>query len=342
MRPGDSKTVMSKRQPPPSAHDVARLAGVSQAAVSRAFTPGASIATATRDKVFEAARTLGYRPNLIARSLIKGKSGIVGVVIGNSRYPFFQAVLAAMSERLSRHAKHILIYTAEGSAPADPQVEELLKFRVEAVLLMSATLSAKLTGQCQREGVPLIGFTHPPKVAPWLSAVTGDDLGGGARIAEHLLQQGYRSLAVIAGRPDASASYAREAGFTRYLAEQGLTPPVREFGHFRREGAIEATRTLLSRTSRPDAIFCENDDMALAAIEVARFEFGLVIGRELGVVGFDDVEQASWPSFDLTTYSLPVEAVSERVTALVADAEATFPVTAVVPGELKARGSTRR
>lgn len=341
-RPGESVILMSKRQTPPSAHDVARLAGVSQAAVSRAFTPGASIATATRDKVFEAAKSLGYRPNLLARSLIKGRSGIVGVVISNSGYPFFLAALDALSASLSRHDKHILIYTVEGGELADRQVEELLKFRVEAVLLMSTTLSAKLMGQCQREGVPIIGFTHPPKAARGLSTVTGDDLDGGAQLAEHLLQQGYRRLAVISGRPDPAHAYEREAGFMRHLAERGVAAPQREVGFFRREAAIQATRTLLARSQRPDAIFCENDDMALAAMEVARFEFKLEIGRELGIVGFDDIDQAAWPSFDLTTYSLPVEAVTERVTALVTDKDATFPVAAVVPGALKVRGSTRR
>lgn len=131
---------MTKRQPLPSAHDVAHLAGVSQAAVSRAFTPGTSVSAATREKVLEAAKTIGYRPNLLARSLIKGQSGIVGVVIGNARYPFFQAALDTLSVSLARHSKHILIYTTEGNMPADPQVEELLKFRVEAVLLMSTIL----------------------------------------------------------------------------------------------------------------------------------------------------------------------------------------------------------
>src|ERR1700761_9544834 len=93
--------MMLKRSPPPSAHDVARLAGVSQAAVSRAFTPGASIAPATRDRVLEAAEALGYRPNLLARSLIKGKSGIIGLVIGNPSSPFFLGALDALSVRLA-------------------------------------------------------------------------------------------------------------------------------------------------------------------------------------------------------------------------------------------------
>ena len=116
---------MSRRTSPPSAHDVARVAGVSQAAVSRAFTPGASIAKDTQERVFRAARSLGYRPNLLARSLIMGQSGIVGVVYGgNPRNPFFMSVLDALLKRLSRAHKHVLIFTVEGHATADVHVED--------------------------------------------------------------------------------------------------------------------------------------------------------------------------------------------------------------------------
>ncbi len=104
---------MSKRPMPPSAHDVARLAGVSQAAVSRAFTPGASISKRMRAKVVESAEALGYQPNLLARSLIKGRSEIIGVVIGRPLYSFFMATFGALSAQLSEAGKHILVYTAE-------------------------------------------------------------------------------------------------------------------------------------------------------------------------------------------------------------------------------------
>lgn len=334
---------MPKRSSPPSAHDVARTAGVSQAAVSRAFTPGASIAAATRDKVFEAAKTLGYRPNLLARSLIMGRSGIVGVVIGNPHYPFFLAALDALSTRLSTVDKHILVYTSEANTTADAHVEGLLKYRVDAVLLMAVSLSPKMARQCRDEGIPIISFIRSARKLKGFASVTGDNVGGGAKIAEHLLQQGYRRLAVMAGLPDSTSSREREAGFVDYLAAQGAPAPERAVGHFLREGALKAARSLLSQTPRPDAIFCANDDMALATIEIARYEFGLAVGRELGVAGFDDIAQAAWPSFDLTTYALPLDLMMEKTVEILLDARGAERAThTIVAGDLKIRGSTRR
>lgn len=334
---------MSKRVSPPSAHDVARLAGVSQAAVSRAFTPGASIANTTRAKVLRAAKSLGYRPNLIARSLIKGKSGIVGVVIGNPRNPFFISALDMLLGHLGRHGKHSLVYTMEGESGADVHVDDLLKFRVEALVLMATTLSAKLAEQCRAEGIPLVFFGRRPKYSKDFVSVSGDNREGGRMIAEHLVRQGYRRLAFIAGRPESSTSREREAGFTSYLASHGLPAPEREIGNFQRSGAMEAARRLLSSKSRPDAIACANDFMAIATLEVARYEFGLEIGREIGITGLDDIELASWPSYDLTTYSYPLQTMIEIVGSIVAGTPyLEHPGHKVIGGVLKARRSTQR
>jgi DNA-binding LacI/PurR family transcriptional regulator len=335
---------MLKRASPPSAHDVARVAGVSQAAVSRAFTPGASIAKGTQEKVFRAAKSLGYRPNLIARSLIKGESGIVGVVIGNPRRnSVFMAALDALSTRLSRAGKHILVFTAEDSARVDVHVEDLLKYRVDALLLVAASLSSKLAEQCREEGIPLISFGRRLPKTNRVASVTGNSRKGAGQIAEHLLQQGYRHLALMAGSSESPTNREREAGFTAYVTSQGLPAPEREVGHCEREGALQAARNLLSLERRPDAIFCTNDDMALATIEIARLEFGLEIGREIGIAGFDDTEPAAWPTFDLTTYSLPMEPMIEKAVAVLLNTpRLKEPVHLVVDGVLKPRRSTSR
>jgi DNA-binding LacI/PurR family transcriptional regulator len=334
---------MSKRLSAPSAHDVADLAGVSQAAVSRAFTPGASIAKGTQDKILRAAQSLGYRPNLLARSLIKGESGIIGVVIGNPRSIFFISALHALSARLSQAQKHILVFTAEAKATADVHVEDLLRYRVDALFLMGISLSPKLAEHCRDKGIPVIFFNLRSQEIEDFDSVTVNNREGARQIGEHLVEQGYRRLAFMGGPPAYSTSRERESAFNAYLASRGLPAPVREIGCYERNDALRATRSLLSRKSRPEAIFCWNDHMALAAIEVARYEFGLEIGRDLGIAGFGDIEQASWLSFDLTTYSQPVDAMIQEVAAiLLATPRPKRPVHAIIDGTLKPRRSTQR
>jgi DNA-binding LacI/PurR family transcriptional regulator len=334
---------MSKRLSAPSAHDVARLAGVSQAAVSRAFTPGASIAQATRDRVFDAAKSLGYHPNLIARSLIKGESGIIGVVFGNPRSIFYMSAFHALSARLSQAQKHILVFTAEGKATADVEVQDLLKYRVDALFLMGIGLSTKLARQCRDKGTPVVFFNLRSRDIKDFASVTVNNRDGARQIAEHLLRQGYRRLAFMAGPENSLTSRERESAFTAYLTSQGVRPPMREAGSYDRDGALLVARSLLSHRSRPDAIFCWNDYMALGAIDVARYEFGLEIGREIGIAGFGDIEQASWPSFDLTTYSQPVNSmIQEVVKILLVAPRLQPPVHTIVDGVLKPRRSTQR
>ena len=332
---------MGKRTGPPSAHDVARRIGMSQAAVSRAYTPGASVSVATREKVFLAAKELGYRPNLLARSLIKGRSDIIGVVVGHARNPFFTVALDHLSSRLRGAGKHLLVFTGESNATADVHVEDLLKYRVDALVLLWTGLSSALSERCRREGIPVVFLAGPPSDAEGFARVSGANAAGAGQIAAHLIAQGYRSFGFIAGN-DYWVSREREQAFVAELSLRGFPPPEREVGNFDRESARQAMRLLLARQPRPEAIFCANDNMALAALEVARYEFGIEVGRELGIAGFDGMEEAAWPSFDLTTYTQPVRRMIEIITEILIEGSVTRMEEIVVPGELRIRASTRR
>lgn len=334
---------MSRAASPPSAHDVARLAGVSQAAVSRAFTQGASISDGMRARVIEASRQLGYRPNLLARSLITGKSGIVGVVIGSPRNPFFLEALDFLSARLSQEQRQLQVFTARAESDVDAMVEALLRFRVDALLLMSANVSPGLARQCRAACIPVVCFNRRARVIDGFPCITGANRNGGARIAAHLSEQGYRQFAFLAGTRHSPTSRERLAGFTGKLAELGLAPPRLVHGDYDTAVAADAVRALLASPDPPDAIFCASDMMALAAIEVARYDFGLAVGPDVGIAGFDDVEGASWRSFDLTTYSQPTDLmVDAAVRFLLKPLPSDRAMHVEVDGELKIRASTRR
>lgn len=319
-------------------HDVAREAGVSQSAVSRAFTPGSSLAADKRERILAAAAKLGYRPNPLARSLIRGRSGIVGVGVGNLANPFFVTTLQLLSDRLDQNGLRLMLFPAQG----EPSIQEVLHYRIDALVLLSVSLSSLLAGECRRAGVPIILYNRTTDQHD-ASCVVGDNTHGARAVAAHLLGGGHRRLAFLSGSPDASTNIEREAGFAGYLAEQGLPPPLREYGHFAFDAAMAATRRLLLRPDRPDAIFCANDTMALAAITVARHEFGIDVGRDLSIVGYDDVPMAAWPSFALTTYSQPAaQMVDETVRLIHALRESPRNHEAVVcAGKLVVRGSSR-
>lgn len=322
--------------------DVAREAGVSQSAVSRAFTPGASIAASKRALIVAAAEKLGYRPNPLARSLIRGRSNIVGVGVGDLSNPFFVQTLQLLSDALDGAGLRLMLFPAQGGSRAEPSIHEILHYRIDALVLLSVSPSSNLAEQCRRAQVPVIHYnrTTPSRDA---SCVVGDNEGGARAIAAHLLAGDHQRLAFMAGTPDSSTNAQREAGFMGYLAEHGVDAPLRECGNYTFDASMAAARRLLLGKHRPDAIFCANDTMALATITVARHEFGLDVGREISIAGFDDVPMAAWPGFALTTYSQPAERmVAETlrlILALRGDPDGHEQV--VNEGGLVVRGSTR-
>jgi DNA-binding LacI/PurR family transcriptional regulator len=338
---------MSTQRPPapPAAatvHDVAREAGVSQSAVSRAFTPGSSLAPDKRERIIAAASRLGYRPNPLARSLLKGRSNIIGVGVGNLANPFFVQTLQLLSDTLEQANLRMMLFSAHSEGGSEPSIAEILHYRIDALVLLSVGLTSRLTEECRRAQVPIILYNRTTAQHD-VSCVVGDNTMGARAIAAHLLGGGHRRLAFIAGTAESSTNAQREAGFTDYLAQQGVAAPLRECGHFNFEEAMAATRRLLLRPDRPDAIFCANDTMALAAITVARHEFGLDVGRDLSIAGYDDVPMAAWPTFSLTTYSQPAGHMVREVVRLVQALRAAPQghEELVCEGTLMLRASTR-
>ena len=328
---------------PATADDVARLAGVSQSAVSRAFTEGASVSKIMRGKVLEAAQSLGYRPNLIARSLITRRSNIVGVAIGYLENQFYPEALRALSARLGEQGYRILLFSVDQAGDADPGLEEVLRYQVDALVMASVFLSSHLAEECRQAGVPVVLINRKTDDTD-VSSVTGDNWHGSQTLAAFLAAGGHRRFAFVAGLENASTSRDREAGYTNWLIQNGFGPPARAVGRYSFDGAMQAARQLFSQAARPEAVFAANDHMALAVIEVARNEFGLEIGKDVSVVGFDDVGPAGWPSFGLTTFSQPIKPMVDevvRIIEMMVEDPSSETVQHIVPGELVVRTSAR-
>ena len=325
-----------------TANDVAQAAGVSQATVSRAFTPGSSITDVTRSKVFRVAERLKYQPNQIARSLTSGRSNLIGIGIENLRNPFFSETLEAMSMQLAKAGLRLMLFTTNAHDGADAPVQEVLRYRLDGLVLVSATFSSTFASQCKAARVPVILYNRTNGDSS-ISSVTGDNVFGARSLAAFLIAGEHRRFAFIAGLEDSSTSRARESGFTSYLSEQGFAQPIVERGDFTYAGAAAATRRLLASRERPDAIFCANDHMATAAIDVAQFEFGLDVGRELSIVGFDDIQTAGRPCYSLTTFAQRADLMVQATLDIIEGFRAgnALPIHRIVEGELVMRKSAR-
>ena len=291
----------------------------------------------------EAAARLGYRPNLMARSLITRRSKIIGVAVGYLYNPFYPALLNQLSHKLEAMGYRVLLFVSNPGESSDPILEEVLCYRLDAVILMAADLSSHFDEECRQAGVPVVLINRKTE-STTISSVTCANAEGAETIARFLVAGGHRRFAYVAGMANSSTNRDRETAFNRYLAEQGFDPPMRAVGNYTFDDAAQAARDLLNRCDRPDAIFCCNDFMALAVINVARCEFGLDIGRDISIVGFDNIAQSDWPTFALTTYEQPtqkmVDQAIEIVQQRVEKAESVC-TQHVLPGELVVRSSAR-
>ncbi|MEZ5934540.1 MAG: LacI family DNA-binding transcriptional regulator [Alphaproteobacteria bacterium] len=324
---------------------VAKRAGVSQSAVSRFFTPGASVSKKTAEKVRKAAEELGYRPNVLARSLITGRSRMIGLVVAYLENYFYPEALEKLSNALQARGYHVLMFMAQHTAGRiDKVLEEILDYQVDGIVMASVAVSSELAARCQAAGVPVVLFNRNQDDER-LSAVTSDNVAGGRKIAEFLVKAGHRRIGYIAGWEGASTQRDREAGFRGGLAEHGVELHAREVGNFRFEEAREATRRMFATEDRPDAVFVANDHMAFAAMDVLRSELGLRLPADVSVIGFDDVPPAAWSAYDLTTVRQRAnQMVEETVETLLAhiehrDAE---PRRIAIEGPLIVRGSARK
>jgi DNA-binding LacI/PurR family transcriptional regulator len=325
--------------------DVARLAGVSQSAVSRVFTPGASASKDTIEKVKRAAAQLGYRPNVLARSLITGRSRIIGLLVAYLENYFYPEVVERLSVALQEQGYHVLVFMAAPTV-GDVQnvLQEILDYQVDGIVLASVSMSSVLAEQCQSFGIPVVLFNRDQD-DPRLSSVTTDNRAGGRALAELLVAARHRRIAYIAGFEGASTQRDRELGFREGLAGAGQELFAREVGNFEYPLAQEAARRMFDCAKPPDAVFVCNDHMAFAVMDVLRFELGLRIPDDVSVVGFDDVPPAAWPAYNLTTYRQRVDQmVAETVTTLLDSIEnrSTGPRRVKLDGALVVRGSTRK
>lgn len=326
--------------------DVARLAQVSQSAVSRSFTPGASVAAETRARVLEAARKLGYRPNAIASTLSTRRSRMIALVLSNMQNQFYPVVTETLSQRLQKDGYHVLLFITE-TEDADELLLELLRYHVDGIVMASTHLSSGLAQQIADARIPVVMFNRISSKGS-ISTVSSDNRGGGRAVAHFLADGGHQRVAYLAGAEDSSTNQEREEGLRAGLTERGLRVVARAVGNYEFERAAFATKelfgSLVSSSDRPDALFVASDHMAFSAIDTLRGTLGLRVPEDVSVVGFDNVPQAAWGAYQLTTVEQSAETMVEATVRTLLQQLEDDAVTrdhVVVPTRLVLRASAR-
>jgi DNA-binding LacI/PurR family transcriptional regulator len=326
------------------AREVAALAGVSRSAVSRVFTPGASVSEETRRRVLAAASELGYHVNHLARGLMRRETGIVCLIVADMDAPQPARLVRALTGALQAAGKVAMVLSTGGpDDDASAALRQTLNYRADATVVMSGTPAQSLVRTCLDNGQRLILINRDDRIEG--PANIRLDNAGAARSALYtFLRAGCRRLAVVNTELGTPSLAAREAGFLAAAQAVGLTVDVVRQGiPSSYDNGLIAGRRLFTGLERPDGVFCVNDLIACGVMDAARREFGLRVPDDVSVIGFDNIKEADWLSYALTTFDQPVNAIADHVAALVTGERATedAPVRIEIKPQMVWRRSVR-
>ncbi len=329
-----------------SIKDIARAAGVSHSTVSRALADSPLISQATRARIRRLAQEMGYSPDAGARSLVRGRTCTIGVVVTTIADPWAADVVEAIEAAAYAHGYSVILAASQDDPEREvAAVETLRSKRVDAIIVTSSRVGALHQERLAAAGVPVILLnSHSLQHVPHTFSVRVDDMHGARLATEHLLARGHRRIAHVAGLPGHSPSADRLAGYREALAaadiafDETLIWP----GNGRPAGGEQALQAFLARTDRPTAVFCYNDMTAIGLLRAAQHA-GVRVPDDLAVIGFDDILFAAYVSPALTTIAQPKTELGQRAMemALALMNDPTQPVgNLVLQGRLVVRAST--
>ena len=335
-----------KSQRAATAEDVARLAGVSRSAVSRSFTPGASVAPATREAVLAAAKALGYTVNPLASRLSGGRSHMIGLVVSDTDNPYRAAFLTQLSRDLVAAGYRTFLLPSVPGEDARQLIDMMLHYSVAGAVVTGDAAPAEIAAHCQRHDLPLVLVNKPPSGGA-VSYVQMDHEGAALLAAQAFASHGYRNVGLIGQKRRSYSTETRLEAFRNHAVALGVTVVGQWDGEEANyEGGKFAAAAFLSAHATTGAIsvqglYCANDYMALGVIDGLRAG-GLSLPSDMGIVGCDDIGPAGWSSFDLTTTRQDVVALSAAVVAALGERIATpdaETISLTLPTKLINRGS---
>ncbi len=326
--------------------DIARVAKVSQATVSRVLAGDDRVDDSSKSRVRKAVTKLNYQPDVRARSLRTQRTGLIGLVIkrpigGLMDDPFFAALTAGIMDFLVGKPYHLCVDVATDDQAQATVYDEMLRTRrVDGLILVEPEAEDDRILRLQQDRFPFVLIGNPASSA--YCSVDNDNVHAGRVAAEHLLGQGYRRIHFIGASRGVMVSDDRAQGYTEAARAGGAEAQVHHtaFGY---SSAYQTAIAVLTKGPRPDAIIALDDFMAFGIITAAR-QLGLRIPEDLGIVSFNDSSLCELLDGGLTSVSLNIrDIVSSAVDLLLGVIEAdgdSLPKRLIVPCELKVRGSS--
>ncbi len=301
--------------------DVASLAGVSIAAASYVVNQRPGVGDEIRKRVLAAADELNFRPNLLARSLRRGKSGVMGLLLADLGNPFYTEIAAGAIDAAAGLGYQVFLsQTAERLEVRCSEVEALRDHRCDGLIFTDLTNQDRLLlDELLAARVPLVQAVRE------VSGIGADHVGiddqqGGHDIVDHLIGLGYRRFGVLTGPQASSSSFRRFAGVRMSLAQAHIPLPRQCWaeGDLTRDCGYDLTYDMLTQSTRPQVLVCGNDMIALGAIDRV-VDMGLKVPDDVAVVGFDDMALSSSRLIQLTTVRQPLREIGAEAVRLLAE-----------------------
>lgn len=332
----------------PKIKDVARLAGVSTATVSRALSKPDSVAKQTRSAVLQAARETGYRINQAARNLRQQKTGAVVVLVPNLGNPFFSQILAGIESTLSKIDLSVVMVDTKQSQDSRGLLTEYLHYsRADGIISLDGSLPMELMEGIQVGNLPIVFGCewHHEDTYP---VARVNNRHGAALAIKHLLDLGHRKIGYASGPTENVLTIARMEGVQRAMQEQQFHLEQQWIfqGDFSLKSGALVANDWLAQKNRPTAIFCASDEMAIGIMSELK-KHGVEVPRDISIIGFDDIDVAQYFNPPLSTISQPrfelgVVAAKLLIERLKSNSVAGTEEKTVLPVELVIRDSTAR
>ncbi|MGB0941171.1 MAG: LacI family DNA-binding transcriptional regulator [Marinomonas sp.] len=308
---------MNKRQA--TSADVAALAGVSQSTVSRSFDEKSRISAATRDRVFAAAKELGYQVNKAAQTMIKQRSDLVGLVTAGLEDPFRSEFLNQLVIEVQRQGFRPMVIDVTHNQGIDSSLQALMQYQLSGVVITSGSPSESIVQEFVSRSVPVILVNRADQESnlSGVDIVNIDNVGGGELAAKSLIESGCENLMVVRAKASSYSSLMRTKGFIQQVSSHSaiktlnITEVESETSDY--EGGYQLAGQLLAKQEVPDGVFFCMDHIACGFMDAARKEFHLSIPQDMSLIGFDDIRLASYQSYALTTIKQCPKLVSKAV-----------------------------